>query len=129
MAGFALVKSVSLPYGGDHTGRSIPHVSCQCLAERKAPPSYLRVTLSSVAQEAVRLEHRGALLVHAQLVVHQDPPGLILQSHFPASHPSACSGAWGYSSLAANLRFQLLNLTTLIFQVIIATKKSTNLAL
>lgn len=126
-AGLALVSPCLFHTGDTSTGHSPPDVSYQCLAERKAPPSYLLVMLCLMQPRRLFIfaTREFCWLMHNLLSIKTPRPN----SAKLFSSQSAPSLYWGMGLFllgCKTLHFPLLNFTRLILQLIIAIKKSIN---
>lgn len=95
--------------GQPMSGHSPSGMSQQCWVEQNdLDPDLLTTYFPNVAQDAFGLPCcKGTLLAYGLAWSPWGPPGVFLQSLFPADHPSSCSVSWGYFSLGAGLCISL----------------------
>lgn len=96
--------------GQPMSGHSPSGTSQQCWVEQNdLDPGLLTTYFPNAAQDAFGLPCcKGTLMTYGLAWSPWGPPGVFLQSHFPADHPSSCSFSWGYFSLGAGLVFSFV---------------------
>lgn len=87
-----------------------PVAQCLVKKDESKPPFSFSLGNALLNPAYVGAGGEKAPQAHGQLVIHQDLPGIHLQSCFPAGWSPVCTGEWGHSSLGAGVPIPFVGL-------------------